>query len=132
MTSHFCPVSFYFPHACSSPNCHQVRLMELGLFSLEKQRLREHLISIFKYLKRGCKDETRIFSVLPSDRTRGSEHKMEHRRFRLNIERCLFTVKLTEYYNKLFREVVISSSQAILKSHLDMILSSLLQFSLFA
>lgn len=55
-----------------------VRLMELGLFSLEEQSLRGYLISIFKYLKRGCKeDEARIFSVLPSDRTRGSEHKME-------------------------------------------------------
>jgi len=126
MTSYFCPVSFYLPHACSSPNCLKIRLMELGLFSLEKQRLRGHFISIFKYLKGGCKEDgARLFSLLPSDKTRGSEHKMEHRRFHLNIRRCFFTVKLTEYYNRLFREVVISSSLAILKSHLDMILSSL-------
>ena len=58
--------------------------------------------------------------MVPSDRTRGDGHKLKHRRFPLNIRKHFFTVKVTEHWHRLPREVVESPSLKILKSHLDM------------
>ena len=47
-------------------------LRELGLFSLEKKRLRGDLIVAFQYLKEAYKQEgEQLFTQKDSDRTRG-------------------------------------------------------------
>jgi len=86
---------------------YEERLRQLGLFSLEKRKLKEDLITVYTYLKEWRKEnEARLFSVVASARTRGNGHTLKHRRFPLNIRKRFFTVRVTEYRHKLPREVV--------------------------
>jgi len=104
---------------------YEERLRELGLFSLKKRRLRGDLSKAHKNLQDGCQEDgARLFSVVPSDRTRGNGHKLKHRKFHLNIREKFFTLRVMEH--RLPREVVDSPSLEIFKTCLDMVLCNLL------
>ena len=68
-------------------------------------------------------------SVVPSARTRGNGHKLQHRMFSLNTRKHFSAVWVTEQWHRLPRCCGVSSLE-ISKSHLDTAPGTLLWVSL--
>jgi len=102
------------------------RLRELGLFSMEKRRLRGDLTAAFQYLKGACKKAAEgLFTRVWRDRARDNGFKLKESRLRLDIRKKFFTVRVVRHKNRLPREVVTAPSLTVFKARLNGALSNL-------
>ncbi|KFQ52740.1 hypothetical protein N334_14048, partial [Pelecanus crispus] len=107
--------------------CYEARLRQLELFSLEKRRLRGDLIAAFQYLKGAYrKDGDNLFSKACCDRTRNNGFKLKKNRFRLDIRKKFFSVRVVKHWNRFPTEVVDAPSLATFKVRLAGALSNLI------
>jgi len=103
----------------------------LESFSLEKSRLREHLLAAFQYLKGAYrKAGDKLFSRACCDRTRSNGFKLKEGRFRLDIRKKLFTMRVVKHWHRLPREAVDAPSQETSKARLDEALSNLIKLKI--
>jgi len=73
----------------------------LGLFSLDKRKLRGDYISAYRYLVgRNQEDGAKLFSAVASDRMRGNGSKLELRELHLSTRKSFCTVRVTEHRNR--------------------------------
>jgi len=69
---------------------------------------------------------SRLFSVVPSDRTSDNGHKQKHRKFHVNMRKNVFPLRVTEPWNRLPRAAVDFPSLEIFKTCLNAVPCSLL------
>ena len=87
----------------------------------------ETLITAFQYIKGAYKkDGDKLFSRACCNRTRGNGFKLKEGRFRLDIRKKFFTMRVVKHWNRLPREVVDAPSLETFKVRLDRALSNLI------
>ncbi|XP_068534684.1 ras-related protein Rab-20 isoform X1 [Anas acuta] len=106
---------------------YEERVRALGLFSLEKRRLKGDLITVYNFLARGSGEAGDLFSVNTSDRTRRNGVKLRQGKFRLDTRKRFFTDRVVAHWNRLLRDVVAAPSLSEFKRCLDCAVSHMVK-----
>ncbi|KAJ7424340.1 hypothetical protein BTVI_06851 [Pitangus sulphuratus] len=102
-------------------------LSALDLFSLEKRRLRGHLIVVFDILMRGGREAgTNLFTLVTSDRTQRNSLKLCWGG--LILEKDSSPQRVIGHWNRLPRAVVTAPSLLEFKEHLHKALTYIMGF----
>jgi hypothetical protein len=100
-------------------NTYEDKLKELGLFSLEKRRLRGDLIETYKILNElDIVGKTSLFQFRISG-TRGHKFKLYKQPSRTNVRKFFFSNRVIDRWNGLPSAVVESTSLSMFKMRLD-------------
>ncbi|KAF7248058.1 hypothetical protein EYD10_05854 [Varanus komodoensis] len=99
---------------------YEARLRELGLFSLEKRRVRGDMLATYRYV-RGCHMEMGrdLFSPAEEGRMHSDGVKLREPRFHLDARKHFLTVRTPRVWNGLPREVVEAPLVRVFKDRLD-------------
>jgi len=109
--------------------CCEERLRELGLFSLEKAAGRPYCgLPVPEGAYR--KDGQNLFSRACCEKARSNSFKLKESRFRLDIRKKLFIVRVVKPWPRLPREVVNAPSLETFQARLDGALSTLVQLKM--
>jgi len=85
-----------------------------------KRRLHGDLLVAFQYLKRACERAgERLFTRAWSDITRGNDFKLKEGRFRLDLRKKFFNMRVVRHWHRLPREAVNAFSLEVFKARLD-------------
>ena len=103
------------------------RLRAMGLFSLEKHRLRGDLMTMYKFIGGDHQDlGERLFTRAPQGMMRSNGYKLLQDCFRPDIRKNFFTVQAPKVWNSLPSEVVQASKLNTFKNKLDAYLAGIL------
>ena len=99
---------------------YEERLKTLGLFSLERRRLRGDLIEVYKIM-RGIDrvNGGKLFPPLEMDRTRGHGLRVRGAMYKTNIRGQFFTQRVVGVWNALPSKVVEAGTLGLFKVLLD-------------
>ena len=99
---------------------YEERLKHLGLFSLEKRRLRANVIETYKIMQGMSKvDRGKLFSLSQNTRTRGHTLKLRAGRVKTDKRKYFFTQRIVSLWNSLPQDVVMASGLDAFKRELD-------------
>ena len=90
----------------------------MGLFSLQKKSLQGHPTAAFEYLKGAYRKDGKGLSEC-SDRMKGNGFKLKEGRFRLDLRKKFFPVRVVRHWHRLPREAVAAPSLAGFRARLD-------------
>ena len=96
------------------------RLEALGLYSLQRRRLRGDLIETYKILTgKENIDSSHLFQKANTTDLRGHSLKLYKKRSRLDVRKYFFSQRIVNYWNRLPNDIVTAATTSSFKNRLD-------------